>query len=259
MGAFWLKTPSELGGTPLARLDFCDVMEEFAYADTSTACMVMVGNGSTGTAGGWLPDAGARQVFAPGGRRPLIVGTPGSRGAGRPVSGGYVVTGRWGFGSGIANSDWVIGGFTVDGTSAARWSASSPGSTSRSPTTGTLFRQEAHVFLSNEVPPLCVGMARRVLDEMTEMASRTARFPGGAALSERAVFHSELGRAETGVKAARLLHRDTVEAAWAAARALPARLPRRPPAHRGLRGELRAGWPPPHPVVQRVRLVACRN
>ena len=66
MGVFWLKTPAELGGTPLEPLDFCDVMEELAYADTATAWTVMVGNGGTGTAGGWLPDAGARRVFAPG-------------------------------------------------------------------------------------------------------------------------------------------------------------------------------------------------
>ncbi|HET6185437.1 MAG TPA: acyl-CoA dehydrogenase family protein [Trebonia sp.] len=68
MGAFWLKTPAELGGTPLAPLDFCDVMEEFGYADAATAWTVMVGNGGTGTAGGWLPDAGAGRVFAPGRR-----------------------------------------------------------------------------------------------------------------------------------------------------------------------------------------------
>ena len=37
--------------------------------------------------------------------------------------------------------------------------------------------------------------------------------------SERAVFRAELGRAETRVRAARLLHRDAVEAAWTAARA----------------------------------------
>src|SRR5580693_1260972 len=73
MGAFWLKTPAELGGTPLAPLDFCDVMEEFGYADAATAWMVMVGNGGTGTAGGWLPDAGAGRVFAPGRPLPLVV------------------------------------------------------------------------------------------------------------------------------------------------------------------------------------------
>ena len=62
LGLFWLKTPAELGGTPLAPLDFCDVMEEFGYADAATAWTVMVGNGGTGTAGGWLPDAGAGRV-----------------------------------------------------------------------------------------------------------------------------------------------------------------------------------------------------
>lgn len=108
MGLFWLKTPAELGGTPMAPLDFCDVMEELAYADSSTAWTVMVGNCGTGTAGGWLPDAGAHQVFAPGRPLPLVVGTPGPRGTGRPVPGGYVVTGRWGFASGIAYCDWLL-------------------------------------------------------------------------------------------------------------------------------------------------------
>ena len=111
MGAFWLKTPAELGGTLLAPLDFCDVLEEFAYADTTTAWTVMVGNGGTGTVGGWLPDAGARQVFAPGRPPPLVVGTPGPRGTGRAVAGGYVVSGRWGFASGIAHADWLLAGF----------------------------------------------------------------------------------------------------------------------------------------------------
>ena len=115
MGAFWLKTPAELGGTPLAPLDFCDVMEEFGYADAATAWTVMVGNGGTGTAGGWLPDAGAGRVFAPGRPLPLVVGTPGPRGTGRAAPGGYVVSGRWGFASGVAYADWLLGGFRVPG------------------------------------------------------------------------------------------------------------------------------------------------
>ena len=244
MGAFWLKTPAELGGTPLAPLDFCDVLEEFAYADTTTAWIVMVGNGGTGTAGGWLPDAGARQVFAPGRPPPLVVGTPGPRGTGRAVAGGYVVSGRWGFASGIAHADWLLAGFRdtddrllvgvvprehaqvvgswrvagLQGTGSfdfrldevfvpAELTFERAASACRG---GALFRQEAHVFLSNEVPPLCVGVARRALDEMTGLAELA---------SSGAVFRAELGRAETRVRAARLLHRDAVGAAWTAARA----------------------------------------
>jgi indole-3-acetate monooxygenase len=253
MGVFWLKTPAELGGTPLTPLEFSDVMEELGYADTASAWMTMVGNGGTGTAAGWLPDAGARRIFAPGRPRPLIVGVPRPAGMGRPVAGGYLVSGRWSFASGIAHADWLIAGFRVTGDGGRALVAVVPkGDTEIIDTWrvaglqgtgspdfrmddvfvpaeltfdraggavrgGALFRQEEHVFLANEVPPLCIGTARRVLDEMSELASGTARLPGGAALGERRVFHKELGLADTKVRAARLVHRDAVEAAWKAA------------------------------------------
>jgi indole-3-acetate monooxygenase len=255
LGAFWLKTPAELGGTPLDPLDFCDVLEEFAYTDTAVGWAVMVGNGGTGTAGGWLPDAGARQVFGVGGPRPLVVGTPGPRGTGRPVAGGHVVSGRWSFASGCDHADWLIGGFRETGAGGRLMVAIVPreraeiidnwrvaglrgtgsfdfrleevfvpaeltferaASACRG---GALFNVEAHVFLSNELPPLMVGMARRALEEMIGLADRTARFPGGPAVAERAVFHEVLGRAEASIRAARAVHRDAVTSTWAAAHA----------------------------------------
>ena len=283
LGAFWLKTPAALGGTPLEPLDFCDVLEELAYVDTATAWTAMVGNGGTGTAGGWLPDAGARRVFDPARPRPLVVGTPGPRGTGHPVDGGYVVSGRWGFASGIAQADWVIGGFRVPAGDTGghdrlmvaivpkeqsqvidNWHVAGLKGTGsfdfrldgvfvpadltfeRAASAcrgGALFRQEAHVFLSNELPPLAVGIARRALDEMTGLASRTARFPSAPALlppgwttpstprDERAAFHSELGRAQTRVKAARLVHRDAVQAAYDTARTEAAATPALDGAH----------------------------
>ena len=97
LGLFWLKTPAEFGGTPLTPLEFCDVLEELAFADVSTAWAMMIGNGCAGMAGGWLPDEGARRVFgangAPG-SLPLVAGQPQARGVGRPVPGGFVVSGR---------------------------------------------------------------------------------------------------------------------------------------------------------------------
>jgi indole-3-acetate monooxygenase len=257
LGFFWVKTPQELGGTPLAPLEFCDVIEELAYVDVSTAWAFMIGAGCAGMAGGWLPDAGARRLFAADRPLPLIAGQLQPRGTGRPVEGGYVVSGRWSFASGIAHASWVIAAFRVTGDDGRvlvfiapkddaevidtwhvaglvgtgsmdfsmdevfvpaemTWDRISPGVRG-----GALHRQEGLLFVSNEVPPLCVGMARRALDEMTDLASRTSRFAGGATLGERAVFHKELGRAETKVRAARLVHRDAIEAAWQATVAGP--------------------------------------
>ncbi len=242
----------ELGGTPLSPLEFCDVIEEMAYTDVSTAWAAMIGAGCAGMAGGWLPEAGARRVFARDRPLPLIAGQPQPRGTGRPVDGGYVVSGRWGFASGIMHASWVIAGFRVTGEDDRvlvfiapkdeaevidNWHVAGlagtgsmdfrldevfvPGEmtyerTSAAARGGHLFRQEGILFVSNEVPPLCVGLARRALDDMTELAGHTARFPGAATLSERAVFHKELGRAETRVRAARLVHRDAIAATWKA-------------------------------------------
>jgi indole-3-acetate monooxygenase len=82
---------------------------------------------------------------------------------------------------------------------------------------GDLFRLGMPAFVSNEVPPFCLGMARRALDDTTALAAHTTRWAGGARLSERAVFLKELGRAEVRIKAARLAHRDAVQEVWTTA------------------------------------------
>jgi alkylation response protein AidB-like acyl-CoA dehydrogenase len=49
---------------------------------------------------------------------------------------------------------------------------------------------------------------------MTELALKTARFAGGPTVGDRAVFHKELGRAETKLRAARLVHREAMADCW---------------------------------------------
>ena len=249
------------------------MIEELAYTDVSTAWAAMIGAGCCGLVGGWLPEAGARRVFTPlaaglgeaGGADaglPVVAGQLAPRGTGKPVSGGYVVTGRWGFSSGILHADWLLGAFKTD--SAAGDGAASDGGTGFGRMVvfaaqksdaevidnwhvaglqgtgsldfrvdglfvpeemtydlgipavrgGDLFRLGMPAFVSNEVPPLCVGLARRALDDMTELALHTARFPGGPTVGDRAVFHKELGRAETKLRAARLVHREAMADCW---------------------------------------------
>jgi alkylation response protein AidB-like acyl-CoA dehydrogenase len=275
LGLFWLKTPAELGGTPLSPLEFSDVIEELAYVDTSTAWAAMIGAGCNGLAGGWLPEQGARQVFgtgsddtAPDGVRPVVAGQLAPRGTGHPVRGGYLVSGRWGFSSGIVHADWLIGAFKPDGEDPTNsddedgaagtgfgrmvvflvpkaqaevidnWHVAGLQGTGSldfsldgifvpseltydlgtpAVRAGDLFRLGMPAFVSNEVPPLAIGLARRALDDMTELATHTARFPGGPTVSERAVFHKELGRAETRIRAARAVHREAMAAVWESA------------------------------------------
>jgi indole-3-acetate monooxygenase len=291
LGLFWLKTPAELGGTPLPPVEFCDVIEELAYIDTSTAWAAMIGAGCNGLAGGWLPEAGARRIFGWAGddpdpaaalaaaTRPVIAGQLAPRGTGAPVSGGYLVTGRWGFSSGIVHADWLIGAFKPvgmpNGGAAVTGSGDAASETETAVTAGTEFQQmmvfavpksQAEVidnwhvaglqgtgsldfsvdgvfipeeltynlgapavrggdlfrlgmpaFVSNEVPPLTIGLARRALDDIIELSTHTARFPGGPTVSERAVFHKEIGRAEARIRAARAVHREAMAAAWESA------------------------------------------
>ena len=264
LGLFWLKTPAELGGTPLPPVEFCDVIEELAYVDTSTAWAAMIGAGCNGLTGGWLPEDGARRIFGSGdGDRPVVAGQLAPRGTGHPVRGGYLVSGRWGFSSGIVHADWLIGAFKpgggepddpaaapgllgmvvflvpkdqaevidnwhvagLQGTGSLDFSLDGVFVPSEmtyvlgQPAVrgGDLFRLGMPAFVSNEVPPLAIGLARRALDDMTELAMHTARFPGGPTVSERAVFHKELGRAETRIKAARAVHREAMAQAWEAA------------------------------------------
>jgi alkylation response protein AidB-like acyl-CoA dehydrogenase len=266
LGLFWLKTPAELGGTPLTPVEFSDVIEELAYVDTSTAWAAMIGNGCNGLAGGWLPADGAHRVFGNGTDRvsTVVAGQLVPRGTGHPVKGGYLVSGRWSFSSGIVHADWVIGAFKPSGgdPGAAEGAGAAEGGFGRmvvylvpkaqvevidnwhvaglqgtgsldfsldgtfvpeeltydlgsaAVRGGDLFRLGMPAFVSNEVPPLAIGLARRALDDMTELATHTARFPGGPTVSERAVFHKELGRADTRIRAARAIHREAMAAAW---------------------------------------------
>ena len=79
---------------------------------------------------------------------------------------------------------------------------------------GPLFNQQGLLFVANEVPGFCVGVALRAIDDMTALASQTVRFFGGVSLADRAVFQKELAVARTKVNAARLYYRDAIERAF---------------------------------------------
>jgi alkylation response protein AidB-like acyl-CoA dehydrogenase len=250
---FWLKTPAELGGAELAPDEFSVILEELAYFDASAAWAAMVGNGATGIMAGWLPDPGVAEIFADAHRLPVFAGQFLVSGTATQTPGGYRVSGRWSFCSGIEHADWVVGcaaledapGTVIavcapkaDATLHDTWYVAGLQGTgsgdfslhgafvptartfgwdaARAHRGGPLYRQPQVLFVANELGPVAVGIARRAIDDMVEIARAITRKGSSSALADRAVFQRELARAEASVRALQLLYRDAVSRSWAA-------------------------------------------
>jgi alkylation response protein AidB-like acyl-CoA dehydrogenase len=101
-----MSAPRALGGAECDPLTQTEVFEAMARVDTSAGWSLMIGAMVSALAGGYLPDAGAARVFA--GAFPLCAGLQQPAGAARRAPGGYVLRGRWGFGSGVRHAKWVF-------------------------------------------------------------------------------------------------------------------------------------------------------
>lgn len=110
-GLFRMLVPVEFGGLEVDPLTLFQVLEEVAQADGATGWNLMISN-SVGFIAPRLPPAGAEAIF---GSNPdaIIAGSPRPEGKALCVPGGYRLTGRWTFASGIRNADWLMLGGAV--------------------------------------------------------------------------------------------------------------------------------------------------
>lgn len=111
-GLFSLKLPQVLGGAEADAVTQLDVLEEVSRIDASAGWCLMIGAASLGILGAFLPDEALPEVFE-GGVPPLTAGVFAPMGTAKPVDGGFLVSGRWSFGSGIRHSQWVSAGARV--------------------------------------------------------------------------------------------------------------------------------------------------
>ena len=116
-GMFRLKLPAELGGAEADPTTQMLVLEALAYASSAASWCAMVGSTSVGLMGAFLPDTAIAEMF-PSGHIPLgaVVAMP--IGKTEIVDGGYLLSGRWPFVSGVRHSEWIGAGAIVvrDGT-----------------------------------------------------------------------------------------------------------------------------------------------
>src|SRR5262245_34324731 len=109
-GVFSLTVPRAVGGGEASPLDLMRAIESVATADGSAGWCTMIG-ASGNIAAGYMPESGAREVFADPAAPTAGIAAP--SGAATRRNGGVVVSGRWAFGSGITHCDWVFAGCLV--------------------------------------------------------------------------------------------------------------------------------------------------
>ncbi|WP_018681962.1 acyl-CoA dehydrogenase family protein [Actinokineospora enzanensis] len=106
-GVFRMCFGPEWGGPGMTSTEQTEVVEALAYGDASAGWCAMIG-ANTGIYSAFLEPAVAREMFP----HPdmITAGLLQPAGKAEKVSGGYRLSGRWTFGSGITHADWVTSG-----------------------------------------------------------------------------------------------------------------------------------------------------
>ena len=111
-GLFRLKLPHVLGVAEADLVTQLDVLEAVSQIEPSAGWCLMIGAASLGGVGAFLADDAIEEIFA-NSQPPRTAGVFAPHGRAVPTEGGYLLTGRWSFASGIRHSQWISAGARV--------------------------------------------------------------------------------------------------------------------------------------------------
>lgn len=247
--------PAELGAAEASPAVTLRCAETVARGDASAGWCVSIAATSSLLAG-WLPAEGASEVF--GAPDSVAAGVWAPRGVAQEVDGGYRVSGRWAFCSGIGHSDHLFGGCIVEG-------GGEDGPTARilglrvselevldtwhtlglcgtgshdalaqdvfvpharslwllePPTSSaTLYRFPIFAFFALSIAAAALGNARGAIDDLIDLAAGKISLGSSRTLAQRSATWAAVARAEAALRAARALYYEAIGEAWAAAEA----------------------------------------
>ena len=108
-GLFGLMVPKELGGEEADLPTVISVYEEVSRADGSAGWTLLANATTSSFAGAYTGPVAVAEMFG-GDRVPVAAGLFSPRGTAVRADDGYVVSGRYSFGSGSGHSPWIGGG-----------------------------------------------------------------------------------------------------------------------------------------------------
>jgi indole-3-acetate monooxygenase len=213
-GLLALKIPASLGGAEADPVTQLEVLEALTHIDASAGWCLMVATTAVGLPAGFLPDEAIGKIFT-GGRTPLAAIAIFPGGIATPVEGGFRLSGRWPFASGVHHAEWLTAGCWVrrdpqdrgvrhivvipaaaaeihdnwkvaglEGTGSSDFSVTDvfvPAAFAWNPATdgprrgGALFRLGMPAFVAYEHVAFALGVARRALDAGLELGQDKRR------------------------------------------------------------------------------------
>lgn len=239
-----MKSPRAAGGAEAHPADQMDVIEALTMIDPAAAWSMFITSAVTGGALSWLPDEAVQEVLSAG-PFPLMAGSLRPAGSATPVDGGYRVSGRWAWGSGVHHADYVaVPVLMADGSGVVRvvvpiaevtvhdtWlvlGMKGTGSTDYSmdqvfvpnrfasrtaaPVRGGALYRLGYGFVVNEHGSFAYALGRLALKTVVDLAAEKKRgYAGATSIADRAVFQRAVGEGELRLSAARLLMIDVLE------------------------------------------------
>ena len=249
-GLMRMCVPAAYGGPEADPVTMVEAIEAVARADGAAGWCSMIAS-TTSSMAAFLPADTAQEIY---GDATSITGgvfAPNGRGESSSVDGvdGFSVTGRWAWGSGTQHCRWVLGGahcddgtfrlcwfpqsdvtfhdtwytsgmrgsgsldYSVNGAFAPHERTMQPGVT-RPVVDTPLATFPNFTLLASGVAAVGLGVARRALDEIVDLAQGKKPQYSSRTLAQSGFTQVEVARAEGELRAARAFLLDELAAAW---------------------------------------------
>ena len=251
-GFYRLFVPEQLGGLEASPVVSAQIFERLAQGSAACGWVAFIAATSGSTLGS-VPEETARAIFTH--PNTMVAGVFAPSGKARVDAGQVTVNGRWQWGSGTQNADWVLGGCLVDtgdekpsqhmvlmptseihfldtwhvsglqGTGSTDYEAVDlrlsdghiVGYGGHRPPRRPLYQFPQFTLLAIGIGAVALGIARAAINELVQLAQSKRRINSTATLADRAHSHLEVARAEATLRSARAFYYQSIEAAWAVA------------------------------------------